>query len=173
MKIAISGPMCSGKSTIAKLIKKFNNEYEIYSFGNEIKNIAYELFDMKEKNRSLLINIANKMKDIDKDVWAKHILRKTKNNHNCIIDDLRFQNELELLIKDDWHFIVLNMDINERKQRIKNEYPTNYQDHFNNMNDISETGNLSFPPRKTLHINASQNLNEIYKNIEYFIKKDI
>ena len=111
MKIAISGPMCSGKSTIAQLIKKFNNEYEIYSFGSKIKNIAYELFGMKEKNRSLLINIANKMKDIDKDVWAKHILRKTKNNNNCIIDDLRFQNELDLLVKDDWYFIVLNMDI--------------------------------------------------------------
>ena len=173
MKIAISGPMCSGKSTIAKLIKKFNNEYEIYSFGNEIKNIAYELFNMKEKNRSLLIKIANQMKEIDKDVWAKYVLKQTNNHNNCIIDDLRFQNELDLLENDDWYFIVLNMNIDERKKRIKSEYPDNYQDHFNNMNDISESGNLSFPPRRTIHIDSSQNLNEIYKNIEYFIKKDL
>ena len=44
MKIAISGKMCSGKSTIAKLIKEYDNRYEIYSFGKKVKLIANELF---------------------------------------------------------------------------------------------------------------------------------
>ena len=60
VKIAISGPMCSGKSTIAKYICSLNPDYKIYSFGQKIKDIAKELFDMGDiKDRSLLIDIAN------------------------------------------------------------------------------------------------------------------
>ena len=49
MKIAITGKMCSGKSTIANMIKQLNSDYEIYSYAGKIKDIAIELFDMKEK----------------------------------------------------------------------------------------------------------------------------
>jgi cytidylate kinase len=42
MKIAIYGTMCSGKTTIAKIIKEYNPNYEIYSFGKNIKEIAIE-----------------------------------------------------------------------------------------------------------------------------------
>ena len=90
MKIAISGPMCSGKSTMAKLICSLDDNYKIYSFGQKIKDLAKELFDMGDiKDRSLLINIANKMKDINQNVWINYILKECK-DENCIIDDLRF-----------------------------------------------------------------------------------
>ena len=62
MKIAIYGPMCSGKSTVASIIKEIKSEYKIYSFGQKIKDIASELFNMEGKNRSLLINIADNLK---------------------------------------------------------------------------------------------------------------
>ena len=39
VKIAISGPMCSGKSTIAKYIC-INSDYKIYSFGQKIKDFS-------------------------------------------------------------------------------------------------------------------------------------
>ena len=100
MKIAISGPMCSGKSTLAKLICGLNDDYKIYSFGQKIKDLAKELFDMRDiKDRSLLINIANSMKEINQNVWINYILKECKNNENCIIDDLRFKNELEFIQK--------------------------------------------------------------------------
>ena len=76
MKIAIYGPMCSGKSTIASIIKENNSDYEIFSFGQKIKDLAKELFNMKHKDRSLLITIADKMRDIDPDVWAKFIIKR-------------------------------------------------------------------------------------------------
>ena len=44
MKIAIHGPMGSGKSTIASIIKEHNPEYQIFSYGQKIKDIAYEIF---------------------------------------------------------------------------------------------------------------------------------
>ena len=62
MKIAISGPMGSGKTTIANMIKKEYPNFKIFSFGQKVKDIANELFNMDKnnKNRSLLINIADK-----------------------------------------------------------------------------------------------------------------
>ena len=36
MKIAIYGPMCSGKSTVANIIKEYDSRYDIYSFGKKI-----------------------------------------------------------------------------------------------------------------------------------------
>ena len=105
MKIAIYGPMCSGKSTIANIIQKKYPQYKIYSFGQKIKDIANELFNMEGKNRSLLINIADKMRDIDEDVWVKYIMKQINDYEYCIIDDLRFQNELNYL--SEWKIICL------------------------------------------------------------------
>ncbi len=170
VKIAISGPMCSGKSTIAKYICEVNSDYKIYSFGQKIKDLAKELFDMKEiKNRSLLIQIANSLKSIDENVWINYILKKCKNKENCIIDDLRFENELTELINDSWYFIVLQVPKEERINRIKNLYPENYQDHIKNMNDISEKGLTNFPPEKTLYINWNTDKENIYTLINNFI----
>ena len=47
MKIAITGKMCSGKSTIANMIQQLDNEYDTYSYGQKIKDIAVELFKIK------------------------------------------------------------------------------------------------------------------------------
>ena len=116
MKIAIHGPMCSGKTTLANLIMQIDNRHKIFSFGQPIKDLAVELFNMKGKDRSLLISIADKMREIDKDVWAKYTLKKTTNNKFCIIDDLRFQNELDLL--QGWTIISLVTPYEERIKRI-------------------------------------------------------
>ena len=148
MKIAIYGPMCSGKTTVANIIQNYDSRYSIYSFGQKVKEIASDLFEMEGKDRSLLINIADKMREIDPDVWANYILKKTNNKKNCIIDDLRFQNELNLL--EDWKIICLTTPINVRKERIKDLYPENYQDHYKNMGHLSETGILKFPSGKKI-----------------------
>ena len=42
MKIAIYGPMCSGKTTVARMIQEIDRRYEIYSFGRKIKDLASE-----------------------------------------------------------------------------------------------------------------------------------
>ena len=157
MKIAIYGPMCSGKTTIATIIKEYNPNYEIYSFGQKIKEIAIELFAMKGKDRSLLITIGDKMREIDQDVWVKYIIQKTKDIDDCIIDDLRFQNELNYL--DDWKIICLTTPLNVRKERIKELYPDNYKDHYENMNHLSETDTLKLP-KDTLYIS-----NDVPKDI--------
>tara|TARA_B100000035_G_scaffold299141_1_gene293557 strand:- start:70 stop:603 length:534 start_codon:yes stop_codon:yes gene_type:complete len=175
MKIAISGPMGSGKSTIAKMIKSDNDKYIIYSFGKKIKDIAYDLFNMDKnfKDRSLLINIADKMRDIDPDIWAKYIVKQMDGHKYCIIDDLRFQNELDILENDnDWIYIILHIDNDKRLERLKKLYPDNYDDHVKNMTHLSEKGELQFSNHnRTLHLNSDDSLENIKYNIEYFINK--
>jgi cytidylate kinase len=175
MKIAISGQMCSGKTTIANLIKNQLLNTEIYSFGKKIKEIAYDLFNMDKniKNRSLLINIADKMREIDEDIWAKYIINKISNENNCIIDDLRFQNELNILENDsEWIYIVLSINEKVRLNRLKNLYPDNYSDHIKNMSHLSEQCNLNFiNNNRVLYLNSDDSLDNIKYNIEYFINQ--
>ena len=109
MKIAICGKMCSGKSTLAKYIMESYPGYQKYSFAQKVKELCSELFDMKGKDRVLLINFANKMRDIDENVWVNQVLKQTPGKTNCIIDDVRYQNEVDALIEDGWSFIQLNV----------------------------------------------------------------
>ena len=161
MKIAIYGPMCSGKTTVANIIKELNSKYKIFSFGNKIKELARDLFYMDGKNRSLLINIADKMREIDEDVWAKYIIKQTKNEDFCVIDDLRFQNELNYL--NGWKIICLTTYDDVRIERIKNIYPENYDDHIKNMKHISENDTLIFPKKDTFYIDTNIELSELKK----------
>ena len=172
MKIAITGKMTSGKSTIAKLIVSLNHNYQIYSYANKIKEIANDLFKMEKKDRNLLINIGTNLKNINKDVWANYIMDQIKinNNNNYIIDDLRFQNELDLL-DDQWIIIKLNVDTIDQKNRLKSLYPDNYQQHIKNLNNDSENCNLNFKKnQKILTINTSkESIEEIKKKLIHLI----
>ena len=85
MKIAIHGPMCSGKTTVSNIIKKYDLEYKTYSFGGKVKDIGRDLFNMQGKDRSLLIDIASKMREIDNNIWAKYVIKQIK-FFNCTSD---------------------------------------------------------------------------------------
>ena len=166
MKIAITGKMCAGKSTLANLIQQIDSRYEIYSFGQKVKDIAYDLFDMKEKDRTLLVSIGTKMREINPDVWINYIIHKTKNKKFCIIDDLRYQNEYEALIKNNFIIIQINISPELQKERIKDLYPNNYQDHILNIEHESEKNEFQW-----IHIpNISFNANEDIQNIKQIIK---
>ena len=154
MKIAIYGPMCSGKTTVANIIQELDNEYQIYSFGQKIKDLASELFQMEGKDRSLLISVASKMREIDPDVWVKYVVSDIESDRGekCIVDDLRFQNEANYLTG--WTFISLTTPKDVRIKRIKELYPNNYEDHIKNMDHISETDSIKLP-ENTIYIDTS------------------
>lgn len=145
MKIAICGKMCSGKSTLANYIMSSYPGYQKYSFAQKVKELCVELFDMEGKDRLLLINFANKMREIDGKVWVNQVLKQTAGKENCIIDDVRYQNEVDALIEDGWSFIQLNVPNELQKKRIMELYPDNYQEHIQSMNHISEKNEFVFP----------------------------
>lgn len=137
MRIALCGKMGSGKSTIADLL---NDEFDFVtiSFGYGVKKIAKDLFNMKNKNRNLLQTLAEKIKEIDSDIWIKYALKDIDNIKNIVIDDLRFPNELEYLKKHGFTIIRINISREEQIKRLKNKYK-NYDDHINGDNHCSES----------------------------------
>ena len=66
------------------------------------------------------------MRDIDENVWINQVLQETRGEKDCIIDDVRYQNEVDALIKDGWIFIQLDVPYAIQKQRIMKLYPNNY-----------------------------------------------
>ena len=119
MKLAICGKMCSGKSTLAKMICEIDSRYKIYSFGKKVKHVASDLFDMDplHKDRTLLTSIGTKMRDIDPDVWVNYVIKETQDQTHCIIDDLRYQNEYDALVKHGWicNSICIRPEVQECK----------------------------------------------------------
>ena len=138
MKIAITGKMCSGKSTLAQIIKETNDQYQIYSLGQKVKDVAKDLFNMTEKDRTLLTSIGTKMREINSEVWINYLIEQTKEKTHCIVDDLRYQNEYEALTKNGYKIIQLVIDPKIQEKRIKQVYPNNFQDHLMNRNHLSE-----------------------------------
>jgi len=158
MKIAITGKMCYGKTTLANIIKEIDDEYIIHSFGKKVKEIATDLFDMQNKDRTLLTSIGTKMREIDSDIWAKYIIKQCSNLDKVIIDDLRYQNEYEYLLQNDYMIIELTLPIEMQINRIRKLYPDDYQDHLNNMIHISEKG---FTIKDSFKIDMSQDIDKI------------
>jgi dephospho-CoA kinase len=137
MKIAITGNICSGKSYLSRiLMKKYN--LELYSFAEKIKKISTDLFKVQHKDRILIQTIADKMKEIDPDIWIKYLLTEINDKENIIIDDLRFENEVKYLKEHGFVIIRLNVPDNIRIERIKSTYPNNYIEHIEGMNHNSE-----------------------------------
>ena len=139
MKIGICGKMCSGKSTFARLIKEKNNKYVIGSFAGKVYEIAYDLFDMKEKDRQLLQNIGGKMREINPTVWADYIEKKYKDTEFVVIDDVRYKNEVQMLKRNGYYLIKLNISKELQRERLVDLYKDSYTSHLANLNHSSET----------------------------------
>ena len=174
MKIAITGKMCSGKTTLANMIMQIDSRYEKFSFGDKVKDIAHDLFHMNPqiKDRTLLTGIGTKMREIDSNVWINYILNQTKHKQYCIIDDLRYQNEYESLAKDGWIIIQLNISDKLQEERITKLY-SNYEDHLQNRNHSSEQNNFQWiNDSPDLIIQSDQESKKIYQHIYTFLQKN-
>ena len=140
MRIAVTGKMCSGKTTLCNYLCEIEPRFQIFSFGKKVKDVASDLFQMDPliKDRTLLTSIGQKMREIDKDVWVNYVIQQCKDVEYCLVDDLRYQNEYEALVKNGFKIIQLNISDELQEYRIRNIYPNNYLDHLNNRNHPSE-----------------------------------
>jgi adenylate kinase family enzyme len=169
MKLAISGGMCCGKTTIANyLIKKYN--YKKFSFADDVKKFAIEIFDIKNKDRELLQNFATKIKEIDDLIWIKRLDKKIKNIDNyIIIDDVRFQNEVTYLKACNFKILKLEIDKDLQFERLKKTYPKDYMKHYECCNHNSEKL-INIDYDYYYHINSNTE-NDIYNFIDNIIFK--
>lgn len=171
MKIAIAGKICSGKSTLCKgIIKKFSNiNFEKRSFADGVYELAYKLFDMKEKDRNLLQAIGTNMRKIDKDVWAKNTVKNIEGK-NIIIDDLRYPNEMKYLIDNDFFIIKLNISKKLQLERLKNTYPNSWKSQIPKLTHESEIS-LDIVPNENFNliINCDDTKNVLETVINYLL----
>jgi len=113
------------------------------------------------------------MRDIDPNVWINQVLQETLGKKDCIIDDVRYQNEVDALIKDGWSFIQLHVPYDLQKKRIMRVYPDNYQDHLDAFNHISESNSFTFPqgyPQLSLMV-GEDNEHQILHDVNMLLMK--
>ena len=168
MKIAVTGKMCSGKTTLCNYLCELEPRFRIFSFGKKVKDVASDLFNMDPqiKDRTLLTSIGQKMREIDKDVWVNYVINQCKDVEYCLVDDLRYQNEYEALVKNGFKIIQLNISDELQEYRIRNIYPNNYEDHLNNRNHASELNSFEWLNNDHPHLSIdSSEDREVIKNI--------
>ena len=144
VKIAICGPMASGKTWLAhKLCEELG--LSKISLAAQVKVVARDLFfmDPEHKDRILLQEIGKKMRDIRPSVWVDYMLNSENAQDNCVCDDVRFVNEARKLSKEGFLIIMLDIDEELQKSRLMRAYPDNWEIHWNARSDSSETELLS------------------------------
>jgi dephospho-CoA kinase len=173
MRIAVTGKMCSGKTTLCNYLCELEPRFQIFSFGKKVKDVASDLFNMDPqiKDRTLLTSIGQKMREINKDVWVNYVINQCKDVEYCLVDDLRYQNEYEALVKNGFKIIQLNISDELQEYRILNIYPNNYEDHLNNRNHASELNSFEWLNNDHPHlsIDSSEDREVIKKIVREFI----
>jgi broad-specificity NMP kinase len=138
MKIAICGPMGSGKTWLAE---KLVNDFDLnrINLAGKVKAIAADLFFMKPENkdRVLLQNIGKKMREVRSSVWVDYLLHQSAEG-DVVCDDVRFVNEARRLQEDGFTIILLNIPEDLQKDRLQRTYPDNWEVHWNARLDASE-----------------------------------
>lgn len=113
-RIAISGKMCSGKSTITQYLVEHYGFVE-RSFALKLKSIVEDLFDVKTKDREMLQLVGEKMRQIDSYVWVRYLFRDMPSDKNIVVSDVRYLNEIVTL--KEGGFVTIRVEIDEKIQR--------------------------------------------------------
>ena len=171
MKLAVTGKMCSGKTTLCNYLCSVEPRFQIFSFGKKVKEVGTDLFGMDPliKDRPLLTSLGQKMREIDSEVWINYVINQCQDKEFCLVDDLRYQNEHDLCIKNGYKIIVLTLPKDIQIERLKTCYPDNYMDHIDNSEHESENGIIC---SDCLIIDMSLNLDIIKRIIYKYLLED-
>lgn len=150
MKVAVCGKMGSGKSFLAENLEK-NYDFTICSFAARMKELCSELFDMKTKDRGLLIKFATKMREIDENVWIRSMLKSIEDtcwDSDIVCDDMRLENEYETLLEKDWILVKIDISEEERLYRLQLKYGKAVKSHLHYTHSITENDVVNYDDSK-------------------------
>lgn len=103
IKIALTGSLRSGKSSVSTILAVDHGFYTPIAFGDMLKDIAHRTFPdvPREPKPRALYQFMNVMRDFDSDVWIKHAARHVdyalsqRKTKGVVISDCRQQNEID------------------------------------------------------------------------------
>lgn len=138
-RIAICGRICAGKTTLASYLEEHFG-FKRLSFAEPIKRYAAEIFNMTTKNRALIQDLGQKLREIDDQVWVKHMEREIDrySDYDLVIDDLRFPCEFHMLCRQNFTCIRLIVDPEVQLSRIKALYGDEAEGHILRLQHESE-----------------------------------
>mgnify|MGYP007100040917 CR=1 FL=1 len=140
MKIAISGKMGSGKTTLANvLITQYG--FVGLSFAKALKEVAMTEYGLSheeafgnKKNRELLQQIGeDKRNEHGQNYWVDKVLEQLNQNPNAnyVVDDVRYHSEYKALKDNGFIMVRIDSRMELRQERLG--------DRFKNPDHISET----------------------------------
>lgn len=129
-KIALFGPMCSGKTYVANFLVE-NYGFVKIGFADKLKEVAQDLFtidpaDKNNRNRKLLQEFSDDIKKWGgEDIFVRHFAMKVVELPfvPIVCDDLRYTFEAEALRDLGFTIIGVNAYENFRQERILKLYP--------------------------------------------------
>lgn len=122
IKIAITGKMGTGKSTVTKIIKELLNEHNnscyVTSYSSVIRRTLLEL-DLYP-TRELMQATGDFFREFDKDVWTNALLKEIKNvSSTIVIEGIRYAFERDKLVSNGFKIIKVDSSEVLRKKRIE------------------------------------------------------
>ena len=157
MRVAICGPMASGKSRLAEQLigqhdfSKVSLARGVKLMGDKILESLIDsgLVDAEQrqiKQRRMLQSIGAVGREIDPMMWINDTIRCAEAHAHVVVDDLRFVNEAMALAEHGFMIIRLNFPDDETQmKRLMTAYPEDWERHWDARNDISETEIMTIP----------------------------
>lgn len=125
LKIALTGRMRSGKSTVAAYLCE-NYRFSEFAFADSLKNVAHIIFGKPSgKDRGLYQFVGQSMREYDPDVWVKKLDQYIREwlgydpRENIVITDLRQPNEYEYCRENGYVIVRVNCPDAVRLGRIQ------------------------------------------------------
>ena len=122
IKIAITGKMGTGKSTVTRILQELLNEHDnscyIASYSSVIRKILLEL-DLNP-TRELMQATGDFFREFDKDVWTNALLKEIKSvSSPIVIEGIRYVFERDKLVSNGFKIIKVDSSEVLRKKRIE------------------------------------------------------
>lgn len=122
-RIAFTGKMGSGKSTAAQYLVG-EQGFTQGSFAARLKEIATIACRMKEKDRELLQKLGSEIRKDAPNYWVDVLMGKVKRTPgDFVVDDLRYKNELEVLLENDFLIVRVATSRDDRFERMGIQHP--------------------------------------------------
>lgn len=112
-RLMLSGLPASGKDTVAEYLA-IEYGFHVFSFAEGIYQIAQDYFGMEVKDRQLLRDIGEKMREIDSNVWVKSTFKKANAMNRAVITDCRRNNEYEIGVVMGYTPVMITMPEEKR-----------------------------------------------------------